>query len=146
MRNLDKPRHGWEGISNGGEIYGSNHNSSRNNTELGADMAKKAQEIIKMLESIQLHDEDKNDNTIENKSNDEVKNTNLSGMAYHLEKGDTLSNKDDINNKLKSMQSGQSIDAKTSEDILRKEQENKIDEIMEQLKSASEKLDDSFHK
>ena len=28
MRNLEMPRHGWEGISNGGEIYGNNNNSS----------------------------------------------------------------------------------------------------------------------
>ena len=34
MRNLEMPRHGWEGISNGGEIYGSSNKNISNDEVL----------------------------------------------------------------------------------------------------------------
>ena len=67
---LDKPHHGWEGISNGGEIYGESKNREnlwKSNDDIGSEMMELADEINRVLEEIRLEAE----KDIESKENNE---------------------------------------------------------------------------
>ena len=88
---LDRPRHGYEGMSNGGEIWGSS--SSRINSE---DMIEQADRINRMLDSIKLEDDlDIN--------NSKVESNNIFGEAYLDDKKKTI---DSLKNNLDSIFGG----------------------------------------
>lgn len=72
MASFDRSRHGWDGINNGGEVYGSS-SSRRTYNDISEKMSMETDRINAMLDAIDMSDG-------LDATNDNIQNDNLSDM------------------------------------------------------------------